>query len=79
MFFEPLAGKRHVEVTKHRTAIDWTHQIRQLVEVRYHHAEQITLVMDNLNTHTGVSLNKAFAPEEFWKNWNGDLQMRMQG
>jgi transposase len=32
--------------------------------VRYPHAERITLVMDNLNTHTGASLYKAFEPEE---------------
>jgi len=64
MFFEPLAGKRHVVVTDQRTAVDWAHQIRNLVDVEYPHAERITLVMDNLNTHTGASLYKAFAPEE---------------
>jgi transposase len=64
MFFEPLQGKRHVEVTDQRTAVDWVHQIRDLVDVRYPHAERITLVMDNLNTHTGASLYKAFEPKE---------------
>jgi transposase len=64
MFFEPLQGKRHVEVTDQRTAVDWAHQIRDLVDVRYPHAERITLVMDNLNTHTGASLYKAFEPKE---------------
>lgn len=34
-----------------------------LVEEQYPEAEQITLVMDNLNTHTGASLYKAFSPE----------------
>ena len=33
MFFEPLQGKRVVEVTDQRTAIDWAHQIRNLVDV----------------------------------------------
>ena len=51
LFFEPLAGKRYVEVTDHRTAIDWAEQIRDLVDVRYPNAKRITLVMDNLNTH----------------------------
>jgi len=60
MFFEPLEGKRHVVVTDQRTAVDWAHQIRNLVDVHYPHAECITLVMDNLNTHTGASLYKAF-------------------
>ena len=44
--------------------MDWAHQIRNLVDVRHPQAELITLVMDNLNTHTGASLYKAFAPEE---------------
>ena len=64
MFFEPLQGKRHVEVTDQRTALDWAYQIRDLVDIRYPHAERITLVMDNLNTHTGASLYKAFEPKE---------------
>jgi len=64
MFFEPLQGKRVVEVTDQRTAIDWAHQIRNLVDVHYPQAKRITLVMDNLNTHTGASLYKAFEPKE---------------
>jgi len=64
MFFEPLQGKRYVEVTDQRTAVDWAHQIRNLVDVHYPYAKRITLVMDNLNTHTGASLYKAFEPKE---------------
>lgn len=64
MFFEPLAGQRHVAVTEQRTAVDWAHQIKHLVDVLYPQAKRITLVMDNLNTHTGASLYKAFPPEE---------------
>lgn len=64
MFFEPLAGQRHVAVTDRRTAVDWAHQIKHLVDVLYPQTECITLVMDNLNTHTGASLYKAFPPEE---------------
>jgi hypothetical protein len=64
MFFEPLAGRRMVSVTDQRTAIDWAHQIRELVDVHYPDAPRITLVMDNLNTHAGGSLYKAFAPQE---------------
>jgi len=64
MFFEPLEGRRHVAVTNHRTALDWAHQIRKLVDDMYPRAKRITLVMDNLNTHTGASLYKAFPPEE---------------
>ena len=64
MFFEPLAGWRHVAVTDQRTAEDWAQQIRQLVDQHYPLAEKITLVMDNLNTHVGASLYKAFPPQE---------------
>jgi len=64
MFFEPLQGKRYVEVTDQRTAVDWAHQIRNLVDVHYPYAKRISLVMDNLNTHTGASLYKAFEPKE---------------
>jgi hypothetical protein len=64
MFFDPLAGQRHVAVTDQRTAVDWAHQIQHLVDGLYPQAERITLVMDNLNTHTGASLYKAFPPEQ---------------
>ncbi len=62
MFFEPLRGQRQVRVTDQRTAIDWAKQIENLIDIHYPDAEQITLVMDNLNTHAGASLYKAFAP-----------------
>lgn len=64
MFFEPLAGKRHTDVTYTRTAIDWALQIQDLVDNKYPAAKCITLVMDNLNTHVGGSLYKAFSPSE---------------
>ena len=64
MVFEPLAGQRQVKVTERRTAIDFAHVIQELVDVHYPQAEKIVLVMDNLNTHTPVSLYEAFAPAE---------------
>jgi hypothetical protein len=64
LFCEPLAGRRWVDVTDHRTKADWAHQIRDLVEVRYPDAECIVLVMDNLNTHTPAALYEAFPPAE---------------
>lgn len=51
-------------VTARRTRLDWAHQIRQLVDVEYPNATRITLVMDNLNTHSGASLYEAFEAEE---------------
>ena len=64
MFFEPLAGQRHVKVTERRTKIDWATCVRELVDGIYPDAEQLVLVMDNLNTHTPASLYEAFPPEE---------------
>lgn len=64
MFCEPLTGQRHVRVADNHGALEWAEGVRVLVEEQYSQAEQITLVMDNLNTHTGASLYKAFAPEQ---------------
>lgn len=64
IFFEPLAGWRRVEVTDHHQAIDWAEQIRKLVDEDYPDADKITLISDNLNTHVGSSLYKAFEPQE---------------
>ena len=64
VFTEPLKGWRHIEATKQRTKIDWAHQIDQLLSVFYPDAEQIRLVMDNLNTHTLSSLYQAFPAEK---------------
>ncbi len=64
LFCEPLRGRRWVNVTERRTKTDWAHQIKELVDERYPEAEQIVLVMDNLNTHTPASLYEAFDPKE---------------
>jgi DDE superfamily endonuclease len=61
---EPLRGQRHVTVTDHRTAQDFATVIKDLVDVRYPHAERITLVLDNLNTHSIASLYATFPPAE---------------
>ena len=65
MFTEPLGCWRSVRVTPRRTAVDWAHQVKALVDdPRYREAERITLVCDNLNTHGIASLYQAFVPEE---------------
>lgn len=63
-FVEALAGRHHVSVREHRTAIDWAEEIRYLVDEMYPDAQKIILVMDNLKTHKPASLYKAFPPEE---------------
>jgi hypothetical protein len=53
-----------VAATDRRTSVDWAHQIKELVDVRYPDAERIVLVADNLNTHSPAALYEAFAPAE---------------
>jgi hypothetical protein len=64
LFCEPLAGRRWVEVTEHRTKEDWAYQIQHLIEVRYAEADGIVLIMDNLNTHTPAALYEVFPPAQ---------------
>ena len=66
MFDEPLSGWRTVAVTKRRTTLDWAQQVRALANLpRYRDAETtITLVYDNLNTHSGDSFYAAFPAAE---------------
>ena len=61
---EPLTGRRHVEITAHRTRKDWAAFIKGMLDERYPQATQVRLVMDNLNTHSAASLYEAFEPEE---------------
>ena len=41
MEVEPLAGKRHVAITEHRTRKDWEEQIKQILDERYPAARKI--------------------------------------
>lgn len=64
VFVDPLRGWRRVEATERRTRLDWARQVKRLVERDYPRARKITLVMDNLNTHSPASLYEAFEPAE---------------
>jgi len=64
LWFEPLAGRREVRVTKRHTRQDWAHLIQELLDVHYPEAEKVVLVVDNLNTHTLGALYETFAPEQ---------------
>jgi transposase len=69
MASEPLAGRRITKVTERKTKIDWAHFLRDIAE-QYPAAGRITLVMDNLNTHTPASLYEAFSPEQAKALWD---------
>ena len=60
---EPLVGKRMVRVTASRKRYDWAKFLEEIAK-QYKHAERITLVMDNLNTHEPGSLYHAFNPKK---------------
>lgn len=64
MFVEPLGGWRHVNVSEHKTAIDWAREIKELLDVHYPKVPLVRLVCDNLNTHKIASLYEAFAPKQ---------------
>jgi hypothetical protein len=62
-FYAPFVGWRRMDVADNHGALQWAEGVRELVEKDFAHAKRITLVMDNLNTHTGASLYKAFEPQ----------------
>lgn len=61
---EPLKGKRFVEITERKTKREWALFIKKIAEEYYKTAKKITLVMDNLNTHSPGSLYEVFEPKE---------------
>jgi hypothetical protein len=63
----PHLGWRQMAVTEHRTAIDFAHALRELVDYQFPHAAGIVLVLDHLNTHTPAALYQAFPPAEAWR------------
>jgi hypothetical protein len=52
IFAEPLAGYRQATARPQRTKADWALEVAHLLDTRYADCEWITLVLDNLNTHT---------------------------
>jgi hypothetical protein len=64
MLFQPLQGWRHVKVTDRRTAKDFAYCMQELVDVHFPKAAVISVVLDNLNTHTPAALYEAFPPAE---------------
>jgi DDE superfamily endonuclease len=64
MFFEPLQGWRHIKVTDRRTAQDFAHCMKDLVDTHFPRVRLISVVLDNLNTHTPAALYATFAPAE---------------
>jgi hypothetical protein len=66
----PHLGWRQIRVTEHRTALDFAHALRDLVDQTFPAAVRIVLVTDNLNTHRPAALYQAFPPAEAWRILN---------
>jgi len=66
---EPLAGKRMVAITGRKTKQDWAYFLQEIVG-QYNSADKITLVMDNLNTHTPGSFYETFPPDKAKALWD---------
>jgi len=62
--FDPHRAWRKVKVTQRRTAVDYAHCMRELVDVHYPKAICIRIVQDNLSIHTAGALYQAFPPAE---------------
>jgi hypothetical protein len=69
MASEPLAGKRIVKITERKTKRDWALFLEEIAD-HYQEAEKITLVMDNLNTHTPGALYETFCPDKAKALWD---------
>src|SRR5438094_6673961 len=63
MFAEPLSGFRQTTARPRRTKVDWALEVAQMLDTRYVDCAGITLVCDNLNTHTKGAFYEAFEPD----------------
>jgi transposase len=70
LWVAPHLGRRQITVTPQRTAVDWAHAIREVVDGAFPEAERVILVLDNLNTHTPAALYQAFPPAEAARIWS---------
>jgi hypothetical protein len=63
MFAEPLAGFRQATARAQRTKLEWAEAVANLLDTRYADCACVTLVLDNLNTHTKGAFYEAFPPD----------------
>jgi len=63
MFNEPLGGWRQATARDQRTKTDWAQEVAALLDTRYADCDHITLICDNLNTHTKGAFYEVYPPE----------------
>lgn len=64
MFCEPHAQWRQATARPQRAKTDWATEVAALLDGRYAACERVTLVCDNLNTHTPGAFYESFPPEQ---------------
>jgi hypothetical protein len=64
MLFEPLAGKRYIQVRPRHTMKEFAHCMKWMVDEIHPTAEIIRVVLDNLETHKPAALYEIFPPQE---------------
>lgn len=57
------------KVTERKTKVDWAQFLQDIAE-HYQAAQKITLVMDNLHTHSPGALYEAFSPDKAKALWD---------
>jgi hypothetical protein len=62
LFAEPLSGFRQATARPQRTKADWAIEVAQILDTRYARNAVVTLVCDNLNTHTKGAFYEVFEP-----------------
>lgn len=62
MCYEPLAGKRYVEVEENHNRFTWVKVVAGLLDDEYKDCPKLTLVQDNLSAHKPWAFYEVFAP-----------------
>ena len=63
MFAEPLSCFCQATARPQRTKVEWAVEVAALLDTRYANCDRVTLVCDNLNTHTMGAFYEAFEPQ----------------
>lgn len=60
---EPKASRRHIRISERRTKADFASFIRFIMMRAYPKAEKVSIVLDNLNTHTDAAIMEFLGEE----------------
>jgi hypothetical protein len=63
MCYEPLAGKRYVEVEENHNRFTWVKVVARLLDDQYKNCRKMTLIQDNLAAHKPQAFYEVFAPQ----------------